>query len=183
MIFAGPVLSVRVHSPTQGVIGVKIQHVVHEDSSTNIQLFPDDGPIPDVTLSRDDKNHVLKSGDLRAQITENPYTITFKSPERVLTEAGVKHQAVYDVPSRWTTHSAANSSCLSQDPLSNPHPVPLPPVVRYINSELNISPGELVYGFGEQFGPFVKNGKVLFPLSCTLHTDHVCKSILSKVKP
>ncbi|PPQ89110.1 hypothetical protein CVT25_006482 [Psilocybe cyanescens] len=157
----GPVLSVRVHSPTQGVIGVKIQHVVHEDSSTNIQLFPDDGPIPDVTLSRDDKNHVLKSGDLRAQITENPYTITFKSPERVLTEAGVKHQAVYDVPSRWTTHSAANSSCLSQDPLSNPHPVPLPPVVRYINSELNISPGELVYGFGEQFGPFVKNGQAV----------------------
>ncbi|KDR73473.1 hypothetical protein GALMADRAFT_251161 [Galerina marginata CBS 339.88] len=155
----GPLLSVRVHSPTQGVIGVKIEHVVHGDPTTNIRLFPDDAPVPDVALSKDDIKYSLKTGDLTAEITENPYTITFKSPKRTLTEAGYKHQAVYDVPSQWTTQSASNSSCLTHDPLSNPNPKPFPPVVRYINSELNTSPGELIYGLGEQFGPFVKNGQ------------------------
>ncbi|KAF8911944.1 glycosyl hydrolases family 31-domain-containing protein [Gymnopilus junonius] len=130
----GPLLSVRVHSPTQGVVGVSIEHV-------------------------SEKKHILKTGDLTAEITENPYTITFKSPKRILTEAGFKYQAVFEVPAQWTTHSASSSSCLAHDPISNPDPKPLPPVVRYINSELNTSPGELIYGFGEQFGPFVKNGQ------------------------
>ncbi|KAF9483773.1 alpha-glucosidase [Pholiota conissans] len=157
----GPVLSVRVHSPTAGVIGVKIQHVLGEEPTTNIQLFPDDGPIPDVAFPTSDagKNYVLKSGDLTAEIAENPYTITFKSPTRTLTESGYRHQAVYNVPSEWTTQSASHSSCTAQDPVSNPNPESLPPIIRYLNAELNISPGELIYGLGEQFGAFVKNGQ------------------------
>jgi hypothetical protein len=75
-----------------------------------------------------------------------------------LTEAGVKHQAVLDVPARWTMQSASYGSCLANDPASNPRPEVLPPVVRYLHSELKISPGELIYGLGEQFGAFVKNG-------------------------
>lgn len=158
--FTGPVLSVRVHSPTQGVIGVKIEHIVHGDSpELNIRLFPDAPPIQDASLQSTNDKHSLKSGDLVAEITENPYAITFKSPNRVLTEAGVKHQAVFDVPARWTMQSASYGSCLANDPVSNPRPEVLPPVVKYIHSELKISPGELIYGLGEQFGPFVKNGK------------------------
>lgn len=157
-LFTGPVLSVRVHSPTKDVIGVNIEHFASLNPYPNIQLFPDDPPIPDVTLSKEGPNHILSSGDLRAEITENPYSITFKSPERILTFAGPKHQALFEAPSHWTALSASNSSCLAHDPASNPRPEPLPPVVRYINSELNLSPGELIYGFGEQFGTFVKNG-------------------------
>lgn len=165
--YLGPVLTVRVHSPTQGVIGVKLDHVVGGDPRTHIQLFPDDGPVSDVAFSKlDDQTTVLKSGDLTAEIKENPYTITFKSPTRILTESGFKHQALYHVPSVWTTQSASNSSVTAQDPLSNPNPEAPPPVVRYLNSELNISPGELIYGLGEQFGAFVKNGKKDFFLWC-----------------
>ncbi|KJA27453.1 glycoside hydrolase family 31 protein [Hypholoma sublateritium FD-334 SS-4] len=156
----GPVLTVRVHSPTQGVIGVKLEHVVSGDPRTHIQLFPDDGPVSDVTFSKlDDQTNVLKSGDLTAEIKENPYSITFKSTTRILTESGLKHQALYHVPSVWTTQSASNSSVTAQDPVSNPNPKALPPIVRYLNSELNISPGELIYGLGEQFGAFAKNGQ------------------------
>lgn len=107
---------------------------------------------------------MLKSGDLTAEISENPYAITFKSPTRILTESGYKHQALYNVPSEWTTQSASHSSCTAQDPVSNPNPEPLPPIIRYLNAELNISPGELIYGLGEQFGAFVKNGMVLYSL-------------------
>ncbi|PPR04952.1 hypothetical protein CVT24_010410 [Panaeolus cyanescens] len=157
----GPVLSVRVHSPTEGVIGVKIQHATSGDPATPIRLFPDDKAVPNVQLSKENTKLVVQSGDLKAEITENPYTITFKSPKRTLTEAGYRHQAVFEVPSKWTTTSASYSSCLTQDSLSNPNPELLPPIVRYINSELNTSPGELIYGMGEQFGSFVKNGQTV----------------------
>lgn len=154
-------MSIRVHSPTKDVIGVKIEHFASLDVYPEIKLFPDDPAIPDVHLFQEGTNHVISSGNLRAEITQNPYSITFKSPDRILTFAGPKHQAVFDVPSRWTASSASYTSCLAQDTSSNPRPEPLPPVVRYINSELNISPGELVYGLGEQFGAFVKNGRLL----------------------
>lgn len=154
----GPVLSVRIHSPTQDVIGVNIEHFASLRRHPEIELFPDDPPIHDVRLSKEDSNLVISSGDLKAEITENPYSITFKSPDRVLTSAGPKYQAIFDVPSHWTSLSASNSSCLTHDTSSNPRPEPLPTTIRYISSELNISPGELIYGFGEQFGTFVKNG-------------------------
>ncbi|KAF5387077.1 hypothetical protein D9615_001804 [Tricholomella constricta] len=157
----GPVLSVRVHSPTQGVIGVKIDHFAYTEPFPTIPLFPDAKPVSDVLVKRQTSHLSVISGGLTAEITENPYTITFKSPSRTLTFAGEKHQALYDVPSRWTLNSASNSSCLALDPASNPTPAPLPPIVRYLNSELNLSPGELVYGFGEQFGAFVKNGQAI----------------------
>lgn len=101
---------------------------------------------------------------LTAEITSNPYTIVFKSKDRALTWAGEKHQALFDIPSRWTMNSASNSSCLALDPASNPVPAKKADTIRYLHSELNLAPGELVYGFGEQFGAFVKNGAYnIFP--------------------
>ncbi|KAG5221759.1 glycoside hydrolase family protein [Salix suchowensis] len=140
-----------------GVVGVNIEHFANGDAYPSIPLFPNAKPVPAVFLSKPDSSYSLSTGGLTAEITENPYTITFKSPKRILTSAGYKHQGLYDVPVRWTTLSASNSSCLALDTSSNPAPAPLPPTVRYIHSELNLSPGELVYGFGEQFGAFVKN--------------------------
>lgn len=143
------------------MIGVKIEHFAHVDPYPNIPLFPNDKPVPNLALQKTDSALLLSTGGLTAEITENPYSITFKSPTRILTAAGPKHQALFDVPKRWTTNSASNSSCLALDPASNPVPEPGPDIVRYIHSELNISPGELVYGLGEQFGAFVKNGVVV----------------------
>ncbi|KAF8894393.1 alpha-glucosidase [Infundibulicybe gibba] len=157
----GPVLSVRVHSPTQGVVGVKIEHFSHTQPFPTIPLFPNDQPIPDCVLTQSEFTHSIKTGGLSVEITQNPYTITFRSPTRVLTSAGYRHQALFDVPARWTIGTAANSSCLALDPASNPNPERLPETIRYIHSELNTSPGELIYGFGEQFGAFVKNGQAI----------------------
>ncbi|KAG6884937.1 hypothetical protein C0993_007119 [Termitomyces sp. T159_Od127] len=144
-----------------GVVGVRIDHFSHVEPFPNIPLFPDAKPIPDVSIKRDESKLSLSTGGLRAEITENPYTITFKSPKRILTFAGEKHQALFDVPSKWTLGSASNTSCLTNDLASNPNPAPLPPIIRYINSELNISPGELIYGFGEQFTALIKNGQAI----------------------
>ncbi len=152
-------LSVRVHSPTEGVIGVRIEHFKHVDPTPNIVLFPDDPPVQSVSLSKTENTWTVTSGGIKAEITQNPYTVTFKSPTRTLTSAGYKHQTLYDIPYKWTLRSASHNSCLTTDVSSNPHPPPPPETVRYVHSELNISPGELFYGLGEQFGPFIKNGR------------------------
>lgn len=130
----GPLLSVKVSSPTEGVVGVRIDHFRHLDPFPSIPLFPDDKPISNVTLTNSGTARSLTTGGLTAEITENPYTITFKSPTRTLTSAGPKHQAIFDVPSRWTTGTAANSSCLALDPSSNPNPERVPETVRYMHS-------------------------------------------------
>lgn len=137
---------------------MRIEHFKHTDPTPNIALFPDDPPIPAASLSKTETSWMIATGGLSADITQNPYTITFRSPTRTLTAAGYKHQAIYDVPHKWTLRSASNSSCLATDVSSNPRPDTPPETVRYIHSELNLSPGELIYGLGEQFGPFVKNG-------------------------
>jgi alpha-glucosidase (family GH31 glycosyl hydrolase) len=153
---------VRVHSPTESVIGVRIDHFRHIEPNKSIQLFPDDKPIPGAQLEKSKETLKLTTGELTAEVTHNPYTVTFKSPKRTLTFAGYKHQGIYDVPGRWAQNSASNSSCLTNDQSSNPNPDPVPAAVRYVHSELNLSPGELVYGLGEQFGTFTKNGKSIY---------------------
>lgn len=156
---AGPVFTIKVHSPTEGVVGVKIDHFSIADTTTKIPLFPDDPPIPKATLDQTEQSFSISSGGLTAVVNKRPYTVTFKSQRRTLTSSGYKYLALYDIPSKWTLTSAANSSCLMTDRGSNPNPEPKPAIVRYLHTELNISPGELVYGFGEQFGAFVKNGQ------------------------
>ncbi|TFY51576.1 hypothetical protein EVJ58_g10493 [Rhodofomes roseus] len=147
------------HARGEGVIGVKIDHFKHVEPKPTFELFPDDPPVPAARLADGIGSWTITSGDLTGEITENPYTIAFRSPQRVLTTSGVKHQAIYDVPHKWTLQSAANGSCLTTDFSSNPHPERVPDNVRYTSSELNLSPGELIYGMGEQFGAFVKNGQ------------------------
>lgn len=141
------------------MIGVRIEHFKSESPYPNIPLFPDAEPIKDANLGQNGDTLTLSSGGLTAEITSNPYTIVFKSKDRALTWAGEKHQALFDIPSRWTMNSASNSSCLALDPASNPVPAKKADTIRYLHSELNLAPGELVYGFGEQFGAFVKNGQ------------------------
>jgi hypothetical protein len=163
----GPVLSVRVHSPTEGVIGVRIDHFRHVEPKPAIALFPDAHAPPIKKHSHGSRLgggdasetvHTLSTAGLTAEITSNPYTVTFKAAHRTLTFAGYKHQGVYEVPYKWTQNTAANTSCLATDSNSNPVAERTPDVVRYVHSELNLSPGELIYGLGEQFTAFVKNG-------------------------
>ncbi|THH14331.1 hypothetical protein EW146_g5986 [Bondarzewia mesenterica] len=137
----GPLLSIKVHSPTEGVIGVKIDHFKHIDPLPNIVLFPDVPPVPSVSLAK-----------LSASSPRQP-------PIHALTTA-----AVYDLPYKWTLNTASNASCLAQDLSFNPNPETPPDTVRYVHSELNMSPGELIYGLGEQFGAFVKNGESITSL-------------------
>lgn len=123
-----------------------------------IPLFPNDSPEsiqPTISLG---ESHSFTAGDVSVVIKENPYTLVFNSPGGAITTSHPKSQYLVDVPHHLTTHSASASSCLATDISANPYRYPNPTTLRYMVQELNISPGEKFYGFGEQFGAFVKNG-------------------------
>jgi hypothetical protein len=99
MYGTGPVFTVNVYTPTEGVIGVKFDHIVSVDPYPNIPLFPDDTPAepsPSISINREKGEHILHTGGLTAEITENPYTITFKAGKKILTTAGPKYQGIFD---------------------------------------------------------------------------------------
>ncbi|KAH7104869.1 alpha-glucosidase [Auriculariales sp. MPI-PUGE-AT-0066] len=155
------VIDIDVFSPADNIIGVRIQQF-KEDLREYTPLFPDGPPPkPTVTTSKTDAGLKLVSGQLTAEVTEKPYTLTFCAGGKTLTFAGPKHQGFFNVPSKWIANSSSNQSLLTTDADSNPNGIGSPPVVRYVNSELNISPGELFYGLGEQFGNFTKNGQAV----------------------
>ncbi|KZV91581.1 hypothetical protein EXIGLDRAFT_719180 [Exidia glandulosa HHB12029] len=156
----GPVLNITVHSPANNIIGVKIDHFVHRPNVADYSLFPDGAPPkPSVHAAKTDSGSSLVSGKLVAEVTNNPYTLSFSAANKKLTFAGEKYQGLFDVPHKWTTQRASVTSCVATDFSSVPNPPSPPEKIRFINSELNISPGELFYGLGEQFGSFTKNGQ------------------------
>jgi alpha-glucosidase (family GH31 glycosyl hydrolase) len=76
-------------------------------------------------------------------------------------------QAVVDIPSHHTVHSMSSNSLLSSipDALMGPNNQTIAPPhaangwVRFMLNEMTLSVGETIYGLGERFGPYVKNGQ------------------------
>lgn len=137
-----------------------------------VQLFPNADPKHcDIQVVVGDAPSIT-SGDLSVSIQTKPYTFTINSPKGVLTRSHPKGQFIADVAHRWTATSASSTTCLATDTSANPYRSVDPISVRYAVQELGISPGETFYGFGEQFGAFVKNGNhsaVSLPHRCAFH--------------
>ncbi len=128
---SGPMLTITLTAPRAGIIKVKI---VHFDG------LIDRGPHFDldeepVAFSSEitEKEIRFRSGSLEAVIERNPWKISFLSNGKVLTSAGGRHAAWMEVEGQGAFTSA----------------------------QLSIGVGELVYGLGERFTPFVKNGQVV----------------------
>lgn len=101
--------TINIYTPTEGVIGVKFDHIVSLDPYPDIPLFPDDIAIktaPKLASNSEKGEHSLHSGGLTAEITENPYTVTFKAGTKVLTNAGPRYQGIYDGNSACVLHQA-----------------------------------------------------------------------------
>ncbi|KAG8745575.1 hypothetical protein FRC10_007753 [Ceratobasidium sp. 414] len=170
----GPVLDIQITSPLEGIVGVNIAHFAGtKKQGPEFELFPGGAPPkPKIQITKSDTGTNFTSGGLTARvatqavtmngIATNSYYIDFLGQDgRILTSAGPKSQAIIDTPHKFTMGSAANTSCMATDRSSNPNPPPPPEHVRYVLSELTLSAGELVYGLGEQFGAYIKNGQAV----------------------
>ena len=127
-----PMITVRFTSPMPEVIRVQITHHKGErERRPAFQLYPQPGTPVEV---RDDAQAAtLTSGRLSVRVNKaGDWRVEFKDGERVITGSGWCGMGVLDSPDG-----------------------------RFIHEQLALGVGECVYGLGERFTAFVKNGQVV----------------------
>ena len=128
----GPLLTIRLSSPMEDVIHVRIEHYSGAtDHNPRIPLLPQ--PAPKVRIENGKKEAVLRSGDLGVHVTKGDWEITFEAGDKVLTRTAGRGMGYVQSAGRGT----------------------------FVHERLHLGVGECVYGLGERFTAFVKNGQVV----------------------
>ncbi|PPH50269.1 alpha-xylosidase [Rathayibacter sp. AY1E2] len=127
-----PALTVTVSSPAEGVARVRIEHWRGTAVRPGFELAEGDVGAAEVTES----GGVLRTGDLEVRIRQGaPWSLEFWDTSTGTRLTGSGHKA--------------------QGYLTGPDGA------AYLHEQLDLGVGELVYGLGERFGPFVKNGQTV----------------------
>lgn len=128
------ILTFRISSPMEDVIHVRVSHFEGtEDGAPHAELADQH---PNVRIDEDEDSLTFISGHTKAVISKKPndWGIKFYDRERLLTSSGY----------RTAGHMENKNTGKS-----------------YMTEALGLDIGEDVYGFGERFTPFVKNGQVV----------------------
>jgi Glycosyl hydrolases family 31. len=127
----GPLLTVEISSPMEDVISVKLYHFKGKvKKSPKFKINKKDDV--EVDIKEDDSYITFTSGNLTAKIkTKGDWTIDFFIGDKRITGTGFKNMAYITSQSGET----------------------------YIREQLDLGVYEYVYGLGERFTPFVKNGQ------------------------
>ena len=126
-----PMLTVRYSTPMEGVIRVQVTH--HKGGKTPQPQFKiSETPVtPKIQIS--DSVAELTSGALTVRVQRgDKWDVSFLAGGQSLTGSGWRALGFVDTPDG-----------------------------RYIHEQLNLGVGEYVYGLGERFTPFIKNGQVI----------------------
>jgi len=127
-----PLLTVKLSSPLENVIRVQIWH--HKGTPVRPPHFElQESPLPAVRLEDGAGFVALTTGQLTARVhTEGEWLMEFCEGEKRITTSGAKSIAYMDTPEG-----------------------------RFMVAQLGLGVGECVYGLGERFTPFVKNGQIV----------------------
>ena len=127
-----PLLTVRFSSPMPNVIRVRLTHHTGV-RPLNPEFELKAQPAHPVTVTDDDHAAMLTSGALSVRVDKvGGWKVEFRDGERVITSSGWRGMGIMDTPEG-----------------------------RFITEQLNLGVGECVYGLGERFTAFVKNGQVV----------------------
>ncbi|WP_062290829.1 alpha-xylosidase [Demequina phytophila] len=144
-------LTVTLTSPLEGVVKVRIDHHQGAHRSPGFRM---PGAVEGAgTAQVDDAGGTLTSGRLTARIAKGaPWSLDFEVDGERITGSGhhsvgymtlADHASVSAEPTGATGYSANG----------------LAPHRAYVHEQLDLGVGETIYGLGERFGPFVKNGQ------------------------
>ena len=147
-----PMLTVTVSSPLEGVARVRIERHQGAHRSPGFALSPEPGSAA-VTVG--EEGGTLTTGTLTARVAPGaPWDLSFWHEGRRLTGSG--HKAVAHLTLESGAPVAAEPAGLAGYSTTG-----LAPHSTYVHEQLDLSVGELVYGLGERFGAFVKNGQTV----------------------
>jgi len=126
-------LTVRLTAPLPGVIGIEVtHHAGGMDRGPHFELTGDGTYRPETDVV--DEAAEIRSGPLTARVSRRgPWRLQFRHEDRVLTTNGDKALGFVDTPAG----------------------------EHHMFAQLSLGVGETVYGLGERFTAFVKNGQVV----------------------
>lgn len=129
----GPLLTVTLNSPLEGVIRVRIEHFTGGNSPGPAIPLQVEGNAA-VAIERDEGSTQIHSGPISARVrNKDQWELSFESAGRVLTTSGFRGMGYIQEAGGET----------------------------YVHDQLSLGVGESVYGLGERFTAFVKNGQVI----------------------
>lgn len=129
----GPLFTLRFSSPLKDVIRVQILH--HKGHVSAGPSFDIRSQAPRVDIREDSAAATLTSGRLTARVVKGgdwQWRVEFRDGERQLTHSGWGGMGLVDAPAG-----------------------------RFVHEQLALGVGECVYGLGERFTAFVKNGQAV----------------------
>ncbi len=130
----GPVLEMFISSPRPDVIRTQAYHFMGSaKKEPKFELYEEPG-----ALQAEDTGDevIIKSGRTELRITRNPASFTYYYDGKKLTKIGDKYG-----------HAMISTMKTDDGP--------------FMRAQLDLDLGEKVYGLGERFTPFVKNGQVV----------------------
>ncbi|PJJ55779.1 alpha-D-xyloside xylohydrolase [Compostimonas suwonensis] len=151
-----PLLTVTLSSPLEGVVRVRIEHHTGTRPSPGFRLpgaRNGEGSIAFADATGTPGGATLTTGALTARISAGaPWRLDFEHNGRRLTGSG--HKSVGYI-------TLADGASVSAEPagVAGYTRTGLAPAKHYVHEQLDLEVGETVYGLGERFGPFVKNGQ------------------------
>jgi alpha-D-xyloside xylohydrolase len=128
----GPMLSLRFSSPMENVLRVQMLH--HKGvNPPRPEFILNDSSHPQVVIESDAHSASLTSGQLSVHVQRGGgWRVEYTAGGRPLTSSGESAMGIVDTPAG-----------------------------RFIHAQLDLDVGECVYGLGERFSAFVKNGQVV----------------------
>jgi alpha-D-xyloside xylohydrolase len=128
----GPLLTVTLSSPLPCIVRVRIEHAAGGLArGPQIPLMPQEEAA--VTINDSGECATLTSGELTARVKKDSWCMSFEAGGRVLTTSGWRGMAYMQT----ADHG------------------------NHVVEQLSLGVGECVYGLGERFTAFVKNGQVV----------------------
>ena len=129
----GPTLTLTLSSPMPGIIRVRAEHFSGSDAPRLGIPMPGAGR-PDVIVEDGETCATLTSGGLSVDVLKgDDWGLVFREGDRVLTSSGRRGLGYV----QWAGKG------------------------NYVHEQLGLSVGETVYGLGERFTPWIKNGQVV----------------------
>lgn len=135
-------LTIQISSPMPEVIRVQTHHymgVVKKGPEFELNIQENLN-----LITEEDKEKIeIKSGNLKLIVNKNNWSMTYKRDEEYLTQSGWKDLAYIKTDWKGLAYDKGGD----ED--------------TYMRQQLRLSVGELIYGMGERFTPFVKNGQTV----------------------
>jgi alpha-D-xyloside xylohydrolase len=135
-------LTIKISSPMPEVIRVQTYHYMGVAAKTpEFEITVDENT--NMQAAENDAEIIVSSGSLKLVITKQNWSMTYERDGRQLTKSVLRDLAYMKTDWKGLAYDDGGEDN------------------TYMRQQLSLSVGELVYGLGEHFTPFVKNGQTV----------------------